>query len=98
MSWKKPKKSTIQKAAALATMGMPAPIQRLAMSKLGSFLLIVGGAALLATGVITVSWTNGKPTVTVNKDRAQELERTVEGRAQVVAERIVEERQQDYRY
>ena len=37
------KKSTIQKAAAIATMGMPAPVQRLATSKLGSMLLIVGG-------------------------------------------------------
>ncbi len=86
------KKSTIQKAAAIATMGMPAPVQRLATSKLGSMLLIVGGLALVATGAITISWQNGTPSVTVNEKRAEELKQDVENRAEVVAERLIDER------
>lgn len=94
----KKKTSTIQKAAALATIGLPSPVQKIASSKAGSFLLIVGGAALLATGAISISWQNGRPAVTVNKERATELEQEVKARAEVVAERIVEERgRRDYR-
>jgi hypothetical protein len=88
---KKKKTSTFQKAAAIATIGMPAPVQKLATSRLGSFLLIVGGAALAATGAITVSWQNGTPTVSVNEQRAGELKQEVESRAEVVAERLRDE-------
>lgn len=96
---RKKKTSTIQKAAAIATIGLPAPVQKVATSKLGSFLLIVGGVALAATGAITLSWQNGIPTVTVNEPRAKEIRQDVESRAEVVAERIIEERQRrDSRY
>jgi hypothetical protein len=90
---RKKKTSTIQKAAAIATIGLPAPVRKVATSKLGSFLLIVGGVVLAATGAITLSWQNGIPTVTVNEPRAKELRQDVEARAEIVAERIVEEQQ-----
>jgi hypothetical protein len=95
---KKSQTSTIQKAAALATIGMPAPVQTVAKSKLGSFLLLVGGAALLATGAISISWQGFAPKVTVNEQRAGELWQGVSTQAEGVVRRIAEERTpRDYR-
>jgi hypothetical protein len=86
------KKSNAQKVAAIATIGMPQPIQKLATSKFGSMILIAVGAALVATGAISVSWQGGKPSVTVNQERADELKREVRATAVMAAERIEAER------
>ena len=84
-SKKKKTTSTIQTAAALATMGMPAPVQKLASSKLGSIAMIIGGLVLVATGAITISFQGGMPSVKVNEARAQELKQEVQSRARVAA-------------
>ncbi len=86
------KKSNAQKVAAIATVGLPQPIQKLATSKLGSLILIAAGIVLVATGAITVSWQGGKPSVTVNQERADELKREVRATAVMAAERIEAER------
>ncbi len=86
------KKSNAQKVAAIATLGMPQPVQALASSKLGSMLLIAAGIVLVATGAITVSWQGGKPSVTVNQERASELKREVRAAAVMAAEQIEAER------
>lgn len=88
----KKKKSNAQKVAAIATVGMPAPVQKLASSKLGSMLLIAGGIAAVATGAITISWQGGKPSVTVNEARAEEIKQRVQSEARMAVERIAEER------
>ena len=90
-SKKKHKTSTIQTAAALATMGMPAPVQKLASSKLGSIAMIIGGLVLVATGAITISFQGGMPSVKVNEARAQELKQEVQTRARIAAERVANE-------
>ena len=90
-SKKKKKTSTLQTAAALATMGMPAPVQKLASSKLGSIAMIVGGLVLVATGAITISFQGGMPSVKVNEARAQELKQEVQTRARIAAERVANE-------
>lgn len=89
---KKSKQNAVQKVAGFATMGMPAPIQKIASSKVGSLLLVVGGAVAVATGAITVTWQGGKPSVTVNEARAEELEHRVRGEAREAVERIAEDR------
>jgi hypothetical protein len=88
---KKKKKSTLQTAAALATMGMPAPVQQIASSKIGSLVMIVGGLILVATGAITISWQGGLPSVKVNEARAEQLKQEVQQRARVAADRVVSE-------
>ena len=90
-SKKKKKTSTLQTAAALATMGMPAPVQKLASSKLGSIAMIIGGLVLVATGAITISFQGGMPSVKVNEARAQELKQEVQARARIAAERVANE-------
>lgn len=91
---KKSKQNAVQMVAGVAAMGMPAPVQKLASSKLGSMLLIVGGIAAVATGAITISWQGGKPSVTVNEARAEEIKQRIQSEARVAVERIAEERLQ----
>jgi hypothetical protein len=59
-----------QQIAGLATMGMPAPVQKVASSKWGSKLLLLLVPILIATGVITVSFNGGLPSVSFNQQRA----------------------------
>lgn len=94
MASKKSKKTTVQRVAAVATAGLPAPVQKVASTKIGSLLLAAAAAVAAATGAITVSWNGGKPSVTVNQARAEELKREVETRARTAVERIAEERSQ----
>lgn len=88
----KKKKSNVQKMAALATAGLPAPVQKVASTKIGSMLLIVGAVIAVATGAITVSFKGGMPSVTVNEERAEELKQRVQAEARIAVERIAEER------
>ena len=93
-SKKKSKKSTVQMVASVATAGMPAPVQKVASSKVGSLLLLAAAVVAAATGAITVSWKGGMPSVTVNEAKAKELEQRVRAEARTVIERIAEERVQ----
>ena len=88
----KKKKSNVQKMAALATAGLPAPVQKVASTKIGSMLLIVGAVIAVATGAITVSFKGGMPSVTVNEARAEELKQRVQAEARIAVERLAEER------
>lgn len=93
-SKKKSKKSTVQMVASVATAGMPAPVQKVASSKVGSLLLLAAAVVAAATGAITISWKGGMPSVTVNEAKAEELKQRVQAEARLVVERIAEERVQ----
>lgn len=93
-SKKKSKKSTVQMVAAVATAGLPAPVQKVASTKFGSLLLVAAAAIAAATGAISVSWQGGRPSVTVNEARAEQLEQEVQARARMAVRRIAEERTQ----
>ena len=56
---------------------MPAPVQQVAKSKLGSKLLLLLIPILIATGVISVSFSGGLPSITFNKERATAVGRQV---------------------
>ena len=86
--------NAVQMVAGVATMGMPAPLQKVASSKLGSLLLLAGAVVAIATGAITVSWNGGMPSVTVNEARAEELKQRVQTEARSAVERLAEERMQ----
>ena len=82
------KKTYSQQVAGLATMGMPAPVQKVAASKWGSRLLLLLVPILLATGVITISFSGGIPSVTVNKERAAAVGQELKQNAVRAAETI----------
>ncbi len=88
---KKSKQNAVQMVAGVATMGMPAPVQKVASSKIGSLLLLAAAVVAIATGAITISFQGGLPSVTVNEARAQQLRQQVETQARMAVGRIAEE-------
>jgi hypothetical protein len=85
------KKSYAQKTAGLAAMWLPAPLQKLATTKLGALVFVVVVPLLLLTGVITINWTNGIPSVSFNQQRAAVVGKQVEAEAIKAAQRIREQ-------
>lgn len=86
-----------QRIAQVATMGMPAPVQQVATSKLGSRIFLLLIPILIATGVITVSFSGGIPSVTFNRDRAQAVGRELGADAMRAAERVRQANDPTYR-
>ena len=66
------KQTYAQQAVGLATMGLPlpSPVQKFFTTRLGALLFVVAVPALIATGVITVTFNNGMPSVQFNQQRA----------------------------
>jgi len=77
-----------QKVVGLATVGMPAPVQKVATSRWGTRLIIVLVPLALATGVLTVSWTGLLPSFSLNPQRAAVVGEQVKGEALKAAERV----------
>jgi hypothetical protein len=87
-SRKSAKKSVTQQAIGLATMGMPAPVQKVATSRWGSRLLLLLVPILLATGVLSIRWVNGMPSFSFNADRAAQVGQQVELEARRAAAQL----------
>lgn len=87
-SRKSSKKSIAQQAVGLATMGMPAPVQKVATSRWGTRLLILAIPILLATGVLSIRWVNGLPSFSFNADRAAVVGQQVEFEARRAAAQL----------
>lgn len=91
---KKKTKSATQAAVGMATSWMPQPLADFFGTPLGTMLFVLGAPFLLATGVITVNWSNGAPAVTFDKERAvavgREVEQTVEAQVETEAKLVVE--------
>ena len=85
---KKSKKSTTQQLMGVATMGLPAPIQQVATSKWGSKILLLVLPALIASGVLTVSFAGGKPSVSIDQQRAEVVGEELRADAIRAAERV----------
>lgn len=77
-----------QQIAGLATMGLPTPVQKVATSRWGSKLLLILVPILIATGVITVSFSGGLPSISVNKERAAAVGEKVTQEAMRAAETL----------
>lgn len=75
------KKSMSQQAVSLVAPVMPAPVASVVTSRWGSRLFILVVPFLLATGVLTISWDNGVPTVNFDRARAWIVGKQVEQQA-----------------
>jgi hypothetical protein len=91
------KASMTQQIAGIATMGMPTPVQKVASSKWGSKLLLILVPILIASGVITISFSGGFPTVNVNPERAAAVGRDLRNEAVKAAEQIRKYDESGYR-
>lgn len=89
--------SYTQRIAQMATIGMPAPVQKVATSKLGSRLFLLLIPILIATGVISVSFSGGLPTITFNRERAQAVGRELGADALRAADRVRQANDPTYR-
>ncbi len=71
------KKTTAQRALKAATAGLPGPVGQLLNSRFGApLVLLLLAAGLLATGIVTVQWSDGRPSVSIDRQRAAELKET----------------------
>jgi hypothetical protein len=70
---RKRKKSLSQQVVGVAAVGMPAPVKKIMTSRIGALLLVLAIPVLLASGIVTVQWQNGRPKLSVNQERAAEV-------------------------
>ena len=77
-----------QQLLGIVTYGMPAPVRQVVTSRWVSMLIIIVVPALVLTGIVTISWTGGRPSFTVNKQRAEQVEREVEQQATRAAQEL----------
>jgi hypothetical protein len=59
---------------------MPRPIGAILESRAGAPLALFLGILLIASGILTVRWSNGLPAIAVNQDKAKAVKQEVEGR------------------
>lgn len=67
------RRTTSQRAASLIALALPAPVQRIADTRIGSLLMMVGFPVMLVFGLLNVTWVDGFPTITFNRNKAAEL-------------------------
>jgi hypothetical protein len=79
---KSKKKTTAQQIMGIAAIAMPAPIRDIVVSRWGARLSLVLAAAMIASGILTLQWTDGKPHVQVNRERAVEVQHNLEHRVE----------------
>jgi len=91
------KTSMSQQVVGLATMGMPAPVQKVATNSLVSRLLILLVPILVASGVITISWNGGLPSFSIDRQRAEIVGEQVKMEAMKAAERVGQYGENAYR-
>lgn len=85
---KKSKTSYTQQIAGIATMGLPGPVQKVATTKWGSKLLLLLIPALIASGIISISFSGGIPSINVNQQRAAAVGRDLSNEAYKAAEQV----------
>ena len=74
------RRSASQSAASLLALALPAPIQRVADTRLGPLLMLLGVPSMIVAGLLNVNWTNGLPSVTVDPQAAATvLQKTRDG-------------------
>ncbi len=73
------RKSAAQQVVGLATdvLPVPSPLKRALASKYGAPIVLAIAGAALATGVVSLQWTDGKPNVVIDKERAKQVEEKV---------------------
>ena len=74
------RRSASRSAASLLALALPAPIQRVADTRLGPLLMLIGVPSMIVAGLLHVNWNNGLPSVTVDPQAAANvLQKTRDG-------------------
>ena len=67
------RRTPFQRAAGLVALALPAPVQRIADTRIGSLLMLVGFPVMILFGLLNVTWVDGFPTFSLNRNKAAEL-------------------------
>jgi len=86
------KKSISQNLVGAATSGMPQPARKFLGNRLVAKLIIVAVPVLFATGILSLQWVNGRPSVQFDRDRAKQVEKRAVERIGALREGIAERR------
>jgi hypothetical protein len=70
---KSSKKTLSQKVVNTATIGMPKPAKKFLGSRIVALLIVVLTPVLIGTGMISVQWENGRPRISINRERTTEI-------------------------
>ncbi len=68
------RRTASQTAASLLALALPAPVQRVADTRIGPLLMLVGVPTMLALGLLNIDWSNGAPNLSIDQRRASELQ------------------------
>jgi hypothetical protein len=60
-----------QKIVSVVTVAMPAPLQKVLSNRIVAFLFVLLVPLLMATGLATITWENGVPKFSINKEKAE---------------------------
>lgn len=69
------KQSLSQRAVGAASLALPAPLRAMATNRVVASLIVMSLPVLLATGVVSLEWKDGMPSLSFNRQRAQEVRR-----------------------
>lgn len=75
-------KTPAQHVMGAASMTLPAPLRAIVTTRWGARLSLIVAAALIGSGVISLQWTDGKPHVQIDRQRAAEVEQKFEQRVE----------------
>lgn len=79
----KSKKTTLsQKAVSVGTIGMPKPVRKILTGRIIAFLIVLAIPILFATGLVSVTWKNGFPKLSINHQKAGEIKETASQKIQ----------------
>lgn len=73
------KKTLSQKVVNTATIGMPKPAKKFLGSRIVALLIVVSIPVLIGTGMVTIQWENGRPKLSINRERTAEVREEVTG-------------------
>ena len=71
------RKSLEQRVVGVATLGMPASVQKVARTRWGARIFLLVGTALFSAGILNVQWTDGRPQLKVDRERAKEVKKNI---------------------
>ena len=81
------KKTTTQRLLGAATAGLPAPVQQVVGSRWGApLILLLLGGGILGTGIVKVQWSDGRPSVAIDRQRADEVKGKLKERVASIRE------------
>lgn len=71
---RKRKPTLAQCLVGVAATGMPQPVRTVLESRLGALATMIVAPVLVVTGVVSIQWNGGLPRVSIDRQRAKELE------------------------